>query len=321
VLYAPPVIRRCQIVTAAVVLAVHPACGDDGEATSERDPVADADDDQPDAGFGPALRSDDDPIRALTVLRRPHAEVRERIGPHALTATTTLSLVPTRPPPDNPDVDSPVPPKQEIADQVALRWETPDESGPRFALEQHNDKERGRSIVVADGRLHARLEHRPWTVHALESEVYELWLDDAWRTGHDALEFLLPGASVTTQAAPGEGWNGGEAVRITLARGEGVLPPGRAEGWRGKVAFSALSGTLLVDVSTGAWLTLDAEATYTVSGGAGGPLTGQFEVHGRLAPSLPKAPQVATPKDAVALPERHRYEDERKRLLDGLAAP
>ena len=262
-----------------------------------------------------------DPLEALALLRRPHAAIREQLGPHSLVCKTTLALAPKQPADPNPPLDSAVPPDQSIADEVALRWETPDETGPRFALEQHNDKERGRSVVMVDGMLYAKLEHGPWTFHTLESEVHELWLDDAWRAGHDMLKFLLPGATLTVEAAPGEGWQGGDAVRLTLAPGRGVLPPGRDSGWRAGVAFSALSGTLLVDAGTGAWLSVDASATYSVEGGAGGPLAGQFEVHGRLASTLPAAPAITRPKDAVALPERHRYEEERKRLLDGLAAP
>lgn len=262
-----------------------------------------------------------DPLEVLAVLRRPHAAVREQLGPHALTCATTLSLTPTEPSRPNPAVGAMVSPRQSIADTVALRWDTPDDDGPRFALEQHNDKERGRSVVITAGTLYAKLEHRAWTFHAVESDVHELWLDDAWHAGHDALEFLLPAASVASEAAPGEGWNGGDAVRLRLTPGEGPTPPGRDEGWRKGVAFSALAGTLLVDTTTGAWLALDATATYTVSGGAGGPLEGHFEVHGRLAPTLPEAPHIAVPNEAVALPQRHRYEEERKRLLDGLAAP
>ncbi|MEM6294583.1 MAG: hypothetical protein AAGA54_25135, partial [Myxococcota bacterium] len=82
-----------------------------------------------------------------------------------------------------------------------------------------------------------------------------------------------------------------------------------------------LSATVLIDATTGAWVRVDAQATYTVSGGSGGPLNGQFEVHALVAAAAEGAPQVVAPAEAVALPERHRYEVERKRLLDGLAAP
>ena len=310
----PVTLPRALLVLAACLCGS--ACGDDGDAPSGR--RAQAEEAPEDVG---ERLLEGDPLEALALLGRHHAAVRERLGPHSLVCKTTLSLAPTHPPDPNPPIDSPVPPDQSIADEVALRWETPDDAGPRFALEQHNDKERGRSVVMLDGMVYAKLEHRPWTFHALESEVHELWLDDAWRAGHDALEFLLPGATVTAESAPGEGWEGGDAVRLTLTPGGGTIPPGREQGWRTNVAFSALSGTLLLDAGTGAWLSLDASATYTVQGGAGGPLAGQFEVHGRLAPSLPAAPAVTQPKDAVALPERHRYEEERKRLLDGLAAP
>lgn len=318
-LYAPPVTlpRRRHLLAAPLLGCVLGlACGD--ERDTETTPRAGGDDG---ATAVSERLLEGEPLEALAVLRTSHASIRERLGPHALTCETTLSLAPTRPAAPNPAVDTPVPPTQAIHDTVALRWETPDDAGLRFALEQHNDKDRGRAVVVTNATLYARLEHRPWTYHRVESDVYELWLDDAWRSAHDALEFLLPGAEVTREAAPGEGWDGGDAVRLTLALGRGTAVPGRSEGWRADVAFSALAGTLLIDAQTGAWLALDATATYSVEGGAGGPLAGEFAVHGRVAPGLPGAPNVTAPTEAVALPQRHRYEQERKRLLDGLAAP
>ncbi len=310
-----PFPKTAALVGALLGCALGPGCGDDSD-TPAAGPRGAED------GQSVAERlAAGDPLQVLAVLARPHALVREQLGPHALVSESTLTLAPTRPPRPNPATETPVPPNQAVSDTVALRWETPGEAGQSFALEQHNDKDRGRSVVVTNGTLYAKLEHRPWTFHAVESDVHELWLDDAWRAGHDALEFLLPGAAVSVEDAPGEGWKGGDAIRLTLAPGRGTAPPGRAEGWRGKVAFSALSGSIVVDVTTGAWLSVDATATYTVEGGAGGPLAGQFDVHGRLAPSLSGAPPVAVPQGAVALPQRHRYEEERKRLLDGLAAP
>lgn len=267
-----------------------------------------------------ALRSGD-PQVVLAVLGRPHAAVRETLGPHALQTRVTLSLKPTQTTRPNPPVGASVARADTVVDRIDLRWETEDDAGLRFALEQHNDHDRGRSVVMMGGQLYAKLEHRPWTFHAVESEVHELWLDDAWRAAHDAVEFLLPGATVSTEEVAGEGWNGGDAIRFTLERGAGVTPEGPDPGWRKGVAFSALAATVLVDAESGAWLALDATATYTIEGGAAGPLAGGFEVHGRVAPTLPDAPAVAVPQGAVALPERHRYEEERKRLLDGLAAP
>lgn len=316
-LYAPPVTSdRLAVLLAGPLLGClfGLGCGDEGEEASA--PT------EADAGTPVAERLlAGKPLVLLEVLAEPHASVREALGPHALTLKTSLTLRPTEPGRANPALDSTVAADQAVSDTVALRWESPDEMGPRFALEQHNDQDRGRSVVAVDGRLYAKLEHRPWTFHAVESNVHELWLDDAWRAGHDALLFLMPGATLTTQPAPGEGWHGGDAVRVTLTPGPGVRPPGGGEGWRSRVAFSALAGDLLVDADSGAWISLDATATYSLPGGSAGPLSGRFEVHGRVAPTLPEAPSVATPQDAVALPERHRYEEERKRLLGELAAP
>ncbi|MGH1340077.1 MAG: hypothetical protein ACRBN8_00895 [Nannocystales bacterium] len=290
------------------------ACGDDTDSASTPSEKA--------AGVPVAERLlAGEPLVLLEILAEPHASVRDALGPHALTLKTSLTLRPTQPHRNNPAVDTAVAADQAVSDTVALRWEAPDDAGPRFALEQHNDKDRGRSVVALDGTLYAKLEHRPWTFHAVESNVHELWLDDSWRAAHDAVAFLMPGAAITANPAAGEGWNGGDAVRLRFEPGQGTQPPGASEGWRSRVAFSALSGDLLVDANSGAWISLDATATYSVTGGSAGPLSGQFEVHGRVAPTLPEAPSVVTPQDAVALPERHRYEEERKRLLGDLAAP
>lgn len=310
--YAAAVTLRALLLSCAL-LGV--ACGDEADPRRHtgRGPAESVS--QRDALLG------GDTSALLAVLARSHADVRETIGPHALRVRATLSLKPTRPGRPNPAVDSAVARPQTVTDRVDLRWDEPDDAGPRFALEQHNDHDRGRSVVVTDGTLYAKLEHRPWTFHPVESEVHELWLDDAQRAAHDAVEFLQPGATVSTEVVSGAGWNGGDAVRITLAPGDGSAAAPGTEGWRAGVAFSALAATLLVDAESGAWLSLDATATYTVEGGAAGPLAGQFEVHGAVAPTLDEAPAVAVPQGAVALPERHRYEEERKRLLDGLAAP
>lgn len=315
-LYAPPVnSHRLAVLLAGSLLGClfGLGCGDDDEASAPT---------EVDAGTPVAERLlAGKPLLLLEVLSEPHASVREVLGPHALTLKTSLTLRPTEPGQANPALDSRVAADQTVSDTVALRWDSPDEAGPRFALEQHNDQDRGRSVVAVDGKLYAKLEHRPWTFHAVESNVHELWLDDAWRAAHDAVLFLMPGATITAEAAPGEGWQGGDAVRVTLKPGPGLRPPGAAQGWRSRVAFSALAGDLLVDADSGAWISLDATATYSLAGGSAGPLSGQFEVHGRVAPTLPEAPSVTAPQEAVALPERHRYEEERKRLLGDLAAP
>lgn len=317
VLYAPVVLsHRLAVLLAGPLLGcvLGVGCGDDGDPASAPTEKTD----RP----PPAERLlAGDPLVLLDVLSEPHASVRDSLGPHALTLKTSLTLRPTQPGRSNPALDTPVASPQAVSDTVALRWDAPGEAGPQFALEQHNDHDRGRSVVATDGMLYAKLEHRPWTFHALESDVHELWLDDAWRAAHDAAAFLMPGATVTAKPAPGEGWDGGDGVRITFEPGQGPRPPGASEGWRSRVAFSALAGDLLVDAASGAWLSIDATATYSVEGGSAGPLSGHFEVHGRVAPTLPEAPRVLAPQDAVALPERHRYEEERKRLLGDLAAP
>ncbi len=262
-----------------------------------------------------------DPQSLLSALGQPHAAVRDALGPHRLELHSTLSLQPSTEAPPNPPLGAKIVPSQSVTDTVELVWNTPDESGPRFALHQHNDQRRGRSVVLIGGMLYAQLQHRGWTMHPLETEVHELWLDDAQHAARDAVEFLLPGAQVEAAAAPGEGLDGADALQIELTRSDAGTPTADGAGWRKGIAFDALSAQVLLDPTTGAWLKLDAEARYHLTGADGKPVQGVLEVHGTVRRVDASDAGVAAPAGAVALPERHRYEVERKRLLDGLAAP
>ncbi|MEM6295759.1 MAG: hypothetical protein AAGA54_31090, partial [Myxococcota bacterium] len=229
-----------------LLLAVLSACNDAptavGAAAPDRDEAARA------QAREQLLEGDPDTI--LHVLGRPHAAVRDELGAHVMTVHSELSLTPTTETAANPAVGSTPAQAQSIVDDLALTWQPADERGPRLALEQHNDHDRGRSVVVVDGQLYAKLAHRDWTHHPVESEIHEVWLDDAQATARDALEFLLPAASVAAKAAPGDGWNGGDGIAVTLslagAGSDAALRDGAAA-WRRGVAFSALSATVLID--------------------------------------------------------------------------
>ena len=257
----------------------------------------------------------------LAALGQSHQALRSSIGPHELQYHALMSLAPAAEREGSPPVDTKVVDAQAVHDRLTLRW-AGDEDGPTFALAQENDHERGRDVVVTQGQLYARLRHRGWSVHPVETTVFELWLDDAQHAVFDAVEFAAPRLSVAAQVREGEGLADGEAIAVTLSTADGVDDARRAAGtvgrWRGDASLDEISGNVLLDAKTGAWLHASVAVRYSLRGADGRQLRGSVEVTGSVTP---KAVEVVPPADAAPLPERTRYELERQRLLDGLAAP
>jgi hypothetical protein len=255
----------------------------------------------------------------LTALAQPHAVVRKRVGPHMLTATTDVSLAPVGEPATvHPPLDAPVVAPQAVHDELELRWATPpDPSAALLALTQSNDHERGRDVVVVAETMHVRQAHRPWVHYPRDSDVIELWLDDAQRSVHDAVQLAAPRLSLQAARVDGAGLEGGPAVEITLALADatdpGLVAPGPTRGWRAGAEIQAVEGTVLLDAGSGAWLSAAIDVAYGIAGADGRPLRGS------LAPGSPGA--IEAPVDSIPLPQRLRYDEEQRRLLDGLAAP
>jgi hypothetical protein len=200
-----------------------------------------------------------------------------------------------------------------------------DVHGAGFSLAQGNDHDRGRDVVITEGRMYSRNRPRAFAVLDVESTVHELWLDDAQHAVHDAVQFAAPALAITTEARAGEGLAGGDAIAIALSSSGSYdaarLAPDAPSQWREEITFDTISGTVLVDQRTGAWLSADVELRWHLQGGDGRRLRGSMNLVGSVSAVSPDAAHVVAPSDAVALPERTRYEAERQRLLDGLAAP
>jgi hypothetical protein len=260
----------------------------------------------------------------LAALAQPHRNVREAIGPHKLAYEAQFDLVPEPARTDPPGVDEKAVDPQSVHDELTLVW-AGEADGAGFSLAQGNDHDRGRDVVVSQGRQYTRMRPRAFTVHDVESTVFELWLDDAQHAVHDAVQFAAPGLSIATEVREGVGIADGDAVAITLSAASTIdaarIAPDAVSQWRGEVGFDAISGTVLIDQKTGAWLQADVELRWSVRGGDGRQLRGSMHLTGSVAPQSAEAAQVVPPADAAALPERTRYEAERQRLLDGLAAP
>lgn len=244
--------------------------------------------------------------RALT---RPHREIRDQLGPHRLTATIETSLLPTSDEDPLPARDAPVVPEMALRDKIELLWR-PSGKEPSFSLSQHNSRGDGRDVIALQGKLWTRLEHRNWQQTPLETEVYELWLDDAQGTAADAFAFIGPNLALQADA-PGQ---------FRLARGEAtgfVAPTGPRSDWRQNVTFERIEGQLEIDPQTGIWSRIDLETTYLVSAGSR-DLRGHLVVHATLDSA---EVNLSPPPIAQPLHERIRLAQEKQQILDGLAAP
>ena len=260
----------------------------------------------------------------LAALAQPHRAVRESIGPHELAYTADFELVPEPERSEPPAVDEDVVDPQSVHDELKLVWAgEPTDAG--FSIAQSNDHDRGRDVVVTQGRVYVRQRPRAFTVHDVESTVFELWLDDAQHAVHDAVQFAAPGLAIATEAREGAGIADGDAIAITLSAASANDPariaPDGVSKWRSEVQFDAISGTVLLDRKTGVWLQADIELRWSLQGADGRLVRGAMNLAGHAQPVAAEAAQVVPPADAVPLPERTRYEAERRRLLDGLAAP
>ncbi|MEM9460963.1 MAG: hypothetical protein AAGF11_42760 [Myxococcota bacterium] len=297
----------------------------------------------------------------LAALAQPHAVVRTNLGPHQLQRSADFSLVPpgappgapsAAPPNDDPgsdprsapgsdpdsalaptdrsapapapapEVDRPVVRPQVVHDELELRWGTVDEGPVTLHLAQTNDHDRGREVIVIGETIHVRHAHRGWNHYPRDSDRIEQWLDDAQRSVHDVVELAAPRLSIQATRVDGAGIGGGAGVEITLGLTDAIRPETTARGptqrWRTQAQIEAIEGTLRLDARRGVWLEADVNVRYRLMGADGSPLTGQAQVRGRVTPG---AVAVQAPADSFPLRSRLRYDDERRRLLDGLAAP
>lgn len=264
------------------------------------------------------------PDAVIAALLQPHRAMRDAIGPHDLQYTSNVTIQTAPGTPDPAPVGASALRSDAVRDNLSLSWLGTDDAGPRFSLSQSNDHDRGRNVVVLDGRMYVQLAHRPFTVQPVESDVHELWLDDAAHAVGDAVAFVAPGAAMQARAAAGEGLGGGDAVVISLELADTpAAPPAAAPGqaWRQNARFTEISGSIRIDSATGAWLEAELTAAYELADSEGNIATGGLNLAGTLQPRSPDAAALSAPPDAKPLPERLRYEVERQRILDGLAAP
>jgi hypothetical protein len=262
--------------------------------------------------------ADPTPATLLEALEQPHSVAREVLGPHRLVYKARFSLAPEEEP-SPPRVGKPVPIAQEVEDELELVWGSSPGEAPRFSLSQQNDHDRGRDVIVLDGNAYTRMSNRGWLVRPVESDVTELWLDDAQLAVHDLVELAAPRLHAVSESKEADGMS---TVKIDLGVSDSVdanLVP-RA-GWRREVAIDEISGGLSLLADSGLWLSAEIVVRYHVRQAEGGVLRGTASLEGRIEQIAAEAAQISTPAQAQPLPERIRYDVERKRLLEGLAAP
>jgi hypothetical protein len=210
---------------------------------------------------------------------------------------------------------------QHVEDEVDLRFTAA--KGIAFALAQHNDRGRGRDIVVVDERVFERRPGREWIAYPLESPLWQQWLDDSWSAVHGAVELAAPRLSVSSRVVDGGGWNGGDAIEVTLSpaaeRDDSLRAHGPTQTWRASASVESVSGTITFDAASGIWLRAAVEVHYAVEGADGRPQVGKVIVDGAVDAQVGRP--IARPSGVQPLPLRERLQAEAEQLLEGLARP
>lgn len=259
-----------------------------------------------------ALLATPSPATLLAALGQGHAVARELLGKHSLRYTADFKLAPEAA--AKPVVDQPIALAQEVRDELELRWGAGPGEPVRFYLSQKTDKHRGREVIVLDEQVYTRLMHRGWHARPLDGDVHLRWLDEAQRSVHDVVAFAAPALAVTATEE-------GDVVRVELARGAAVDPALAAAGagsqWRQRAELTEISGSVTLQRATGLWTAAEVHVRYVAVDDQGRRMLGETHLTGEVEAA--EDLQVAAPEGAQPLPERVRYETERRRLLGGLA--
>jgi hypothetical protein len=259
-----------------------------------------------------ALLAAPSPAALLAVLGQGHGVARELLGKHTLRYTADFKLAPETA--SKPVVDQPIAAAQEVRDELELRWAAGPGEPARFFLSQKTDKNRGRELVVIDEQVYTKLMHRGWHARPLDGDVHLRWLDEAQRSVHDAVAFAAPALAVTATEE-------GDVVRVELARAAAVDPglvaAGAGQAWRQRAELTEVSGSVTLQRATGLWQSAEVHVRYTAVDEQGRRMLGETHLTGEVEATADL--QVSAPEGAQPLPERVRYEAERRRLLGGLA--
>ncbi len=248
----------------------------------------------------------------LGLLSRGHRSARRALGRHRLSYTADFSLRPPALPRPKPDEHPPIP--QEVHDELLLEWAADNDREPALHLRQGPKEVASRELIIIGKRIYSRLPYRGWLHRELDSEIHWTWLDDAEHSVHDLVAFAGPSLAISVAASDED------RVTFDLSLAPSRTPTPAAEGleaWRTGVDFSAIQGRVEVDREHGLWMHATIDVAFSLEDVEGRTLTGKATLNAEreLMPGL----SVVPPASSAPFPERIRYKEERRRLLDGLS--
>ncbi|PRP93408.1 hypothetical protein ENSA5_43070 [Enhygromyxa salina] len=313
---------RCQL---ALALALGLGCGDEREAPDAKPPVVERDRAAEASGRAERFAAAPDWDTLIELLGQRHNLARELLGPHRMHYVASLRTGPVGVEADAPlpsvELDQPIYERFAVTDELELRWGSAPGEPIRLLLEQHNEHEHGRALIVLGEQVWSQLDGREWLARPLESDLWQVWADDAQHAVLDLVELAGPYADLgeveTTEL------DGRPALRVSLRASEQQHPDRFVEPpspWRRWARVEIGAATIVVDRATGLWLSAQIELSWSFEDRAGRELRGEARFDGRV--EVPDAPPlIRPPADASPVPERERPELLRQRMLDGLAGP
>jgi hypothetical protein len=261
----------------------------------------------------------------VELLETRHDVARNLLGPHRLRYTAQLGTGPvgveaSAPLPDVA-VGEPIYERFDVTDELELRWGSAPGEPPRLSLEQHNEHEHGRALIVIGEQTWTQVDGLTWLAGPLESDLWQLWADDAQHAVLDLVQLAGPHADLDG-VEPIE-VDGRPAVRVSLRASETHHPERTLEAptpWRHGATVEIATASIVLDRVTGLWLAAQMELRWRFEDVAGRDLAGLARFDGRVE-ILAEPPPIAPPGTSEPIPERERPQLLRDRMLDGLAGP
>lgn len=258
------------------------------------------------------------------LLGQGHAVAREQLGPHRLRYAATISTGPAelddgQPLPDV-SVGQPIYERFVVTDNLELLWGSRAGEPPRLSLNQYNEHQHGRALILIGEREWANLDGRGWFERPLESDLWQLWADEAQHAVLDLVELAGPHADI--DAVTLEQLDGDPMVRVRLRQSDRRHPERTVDAptpWRRDAEVRVIAATIVLDRATGLWRRASIELAWSFKDSAHRDLRGHARLEASVDP-IEQAP-IVPPADAQPVPERDRPELLRQRLLDGLAGP